>query len=270
MMRSSRATAKQPQPVAKRKPIDDTINNSVTSNAFDSTAVLGGGLDGEEGGGGGDQLLERLRILLHRLQSTTEILQNWPEARGDSARVHADTCTESISAIRKIALGLRAVERHVNGTGPISAAAVAAAANRQTGCGVNDCVGGGKADISSSVVKEKPTLSSTEAFRTFLETSCPIPLDLLDMLDVGPQQNPFGLHPSCYARGLMEESLRQLARLERRRRALRMLADSIEKGMNEPLWVDCAVTVATLEKRKDDAAPSPGMLHPNKRHREVG
>ena len=260
MTRSSRATAKQPQPVSKRKPIDDTINNSVTSNAFDSTAVLGGGLDGEEGGGGGDQLLERLRILLHRLQSTTEILQNWPEARGDSARVHADTCTELISAIRKIALGLRAVERHVNGTGPISAAAVAAAVN------LNDCIGGGKADISSSVVKEKPTLSSTEAFRTFLETSCPIPLDLLDMLDVGPQQNPFGLHPLCYARGLMEESLRQLARLERRRRALRMLADSIERGMNDPLLVDCAVTVATLGKREGDAAPSPGMLHPNKRH----
>lgn len=219
-------------------------------------ADVEGGGEAEVGatGGGGEQLLERLRILLHRLQMTTEILQNWPEARGDSARVHADTCTELITAIRKIALGLRGVERHVNGTGPISTVAVSAAtitagANHQTG----DGTGGGDTNVggstlsssTTSAVKEALSSSSSEAFRTYLDTSCPIPLDILDLLDVGSQQNPFGVHPSCYARGLMEESLRQLARLERRRRALRMLAASIEGGMlmNDSLLVNDAATI---------------------------
>ena len=234
-------------------------------------ADVEGGGEAEVGaaGGGGEQLLERLRILLHRLQMTTEILQNWPEARGDSARVHADTCTELITAIRKIALGLRGVERHVNGTGPISTAASAtiiAGVNRQTGVGTGgddtNAGGGTLSSSTTSAVKEAHSSSSSEAFRTYLDTSCPIPLDLLDLLDVGSQQNPFGLHPSCYARGLMEESLRQLARLERRRRALRMLAASIEGGMlmNDTLLLDDAATInaaATNVKRKGGCtAPS--------------
>ncbi|KAL7426216.1 hypothetical protein ACHAXH_000267, partial [Discostella pseudostelligera] len=235
-----RPRATKPQPVTGATTTSGDGRNSnrrgtITSTIDNPTFFLGGvGACGDEGGndggGGGELLLERLRILLHRLQVTTEILQNWPEARGDSARVHADTCTELIVAIRKIALGLRGVERHVNGTGPAAsaAAAVTIGANSQTGDG------GGKA-LTSSTMKEASSIpsssASSEEFRTYLETSCPIPLDLLDLLDVGPQQNPFGLHPSCYARGLMEESLHQLARLERRRRALRMLANSIEGGM---------------------------------------
>ena len=161
----------------------------------------------------GEYLLDRLRILLNRLQSTTEILQNWPETQGDSAKVHADTATELIASIRKIVLGLRAVERHVNGTGP---------SNHQGsggGGGEGTQTGGALAAISKDAL---------EAFRTSLEDKCPIPLDLLDLLDVG---QPFGMNPQCYARGLMKESMRQLAGLERRKRALAMLASSIEDGM---------------------------------------
>jgi hypothetical protein len=62
-----------------------------------------------------------------------------------------------------------------------------------------------------------------------LEEEYPIPLDLLDLLDVG--QPTFGINPQCYARGLMLEALRQLSVLERRKRALDMLARSIEGGM---------------------------------------
>ena len=86
----------------------------------------------------GKYLLERLRILLHRLQSTTEILQNWPEtqAQGDSAKVHADTATDLIASIRKIVLGLRSVERHVNGTGGEGAGSTATAQNSLQGAAV--------------------------------------------------------------------------------------------------------------------------------------
>jgi DNA-binding transcriptional LysR family regulator len=42
----------------------------------------------------GEYLLERLRILLNRLQNAADILQKWPEATADSAKIHADTATE--------------------------------------------------------------------------------------------------------------------------------------------------------------------------------
>jgi hypothetical protein len=42
----------------------------------------------------GEYLLERLRILLNRLQAATEILHKWPEAGGDSAKIHNETATE--------------------------------------------------------------------------------------------------------------------------------------------------------------------------------
>ena len=167
----------------------------------------------------GEYLLERLRILLHRLQATTELLQNWPETQGDySAKIHADSATELIASMRKIVLGIRSVERHVNGTGP------AVAQGSSSGSGEQGSTGSSSG--SSAISKE-----ALEAFRVSLEEKCPIPLDLLDLLNVGGQ--PFGLNPQCYARGLMKESMRQLAGLERRKRALDMLAGAIEVGITE-------------------------------------
>ena len=176
----------------------------------------------------GEYLLERFRILLSRLQTTTEILQNWPETQGDSAKIHNDTATELIASIRKIVTGLRAVERHVNGTGPSPAANIPAEA--------------------------------LEKFRSSLDEKCPIPLDLLDLLDIG---QPFGINPQCYARGLMKEAMRQLAGLERRKNALAMLGSAIEKGLNErssssnddteaAQESESATKVVTVSKRKRD------------------
>ena len=156
----------------------------------------------------GEYLLDRLRILLSRLQTTAEILQNWPETSSaqqgnDSAKVHAETSTELIASIRKIALGIRSIERHVNGT---------------------DGGGGGGTGSSS-------TAAAADAFRTSLEENYPIPLDLLDLLDVG--QPTFGLNPQCYARGLIVEALRQLSVLERRKSAASMLAIFIEEELTK-------------------------------------
>ena len=82
--------------------------------------------------------------------------------------------------------------------------------------------GGGGGTGSSST-------AAADAFRTSLEENYPIPLDLLDLLDVG--QPTFGLNPQCYARGLIVEALRQLSVLERRKRAASMLAIFIEEGL---------------------------------------
>jgi hypothetical protein len=160
----------------------------------------------------GEYLLDRLRILLSRLQTTAEILQNWPETTSsaqqgnDSAKVHAETSTELIASIRKIALGIRSIERHVNGT-----------------------ASGGSGTGSSS--SSSAAAAAADAFRTSLEENYPIPLDLLDLLDVG--QPTFGLNPQCYARGLIVEALRQLSVLERRKRAASMLATFIEEGLTK-------------------------------------
>ena len=104
------------------------------------------------------------------------------------------------------------MERHVNGTGPP----------------INQGGDGSGSNAALAAISKE----ALQAFRTSLEDKCPIPLDLLDLLDV-PVQQPFGLNPQCYARGLMKESMRQLAGLERRKRALDMLANAIKTGMDD-------------------------------------
>ena len=180
-----------PQPPSEAPTADRASSASATSGASPKKDA--------SNTAAGEYLLDRLRILLNRLQATQEILQNWPETRGAETE---QTTEKLIASIRKIVLGLRAVERHVNGTGPANQGA------------------------SESISPE-----ALRAFRTSLETKCPIPLDLLDLLDVSPP--PFGLHPQVYARGLMKEAIKQLAGYERRKRALEMLGSALEKGMDE-------------------------------------
>jgi hypothetical protein len=212
---------------SSRKRQSSTTANSINVGADDENAVAG------------EYLLDRLRILLNRLQSTAEILQNWPETKGDdSKRVHAETSAELIASIRRIALGVRSVERHVNGTG--------------------DGGGGGGGGGGSA---------STEAFRTLLEEEYPIPLDLLDLLDVG--QPTFGINPQCYARGLMVEALRQLSVLERRKRALSMLARSIEGGMAMDNAAAAAAAAATRARStKEEGGGDDDETSKNRRKRK--
>jgi len=209
----------------KRQSSTTTANNSNVEADDEKNAVAG------------EYLLDRLRILLNRLQSTAEILQNWPEAKGDdSKRVHAETSADLIASIRKIALGVRSVERHVNGTGDMGGG------------------GGGGGSLS------------TEAFRTSLEEEYPIPLDLLDLLDIG--QPTFGINPQCYARGLMVEALRQLSVLERRKRALNMLARSIEGGMATDNAAAAAAPAARARSTKEEDGGCDDVTSNNKRKRK--
>jgi hypothetical protein len=59
---------------------------------------------------------------------------------------------------------------------------------------------------------------------------CPIPLDLLEMLDCSN-----GLNPEVFIRGLLREALSQLAGLRRRKVALEMLGNAIQAGLETNL-----------------------------------
>jgi hypothetical protein len=56
--------------------------------------------------------------------------------------------------------------------------------------------------------------------------SCPVPLDLLELLDQG-------LNPDCFSRGLLREALGQLQGLKRRKVALTMLGKAVQAGINK-------------------------------------
>lgn len=57
---------------------------------------------------------------------------------------------------------------------------------------------------------------------------CPIPLDLLDLMDCAN-----GLNPELLIRGLLREALSQLAGLRRRKVALEMLGNAIQAGLKK-------------------------------------
>lgn len=79
-------------------------------------------------------------------------------------------------------------------------------------------------------------------FKTLQE--CQIPLDLLDLMDCQG-----GLNPECFTRGLLKEALGQLAGLKRRKLALDMLGDAIEKGMSKQ-EDDTPSTTTTSDTKK--------------------
>eukprot|EP00557_Chaetoceros_sp_GSL56_P001315 CAMPEP_0176494626 /NCGR_PEP_ID=MMETSP0200_2-20121128/10207_1 /TAXON_ID=947934 /ORGANISM="Chaetoceros sp., Strain GSL56" /LENGTH=151 /DNA_ID=CAMNT_0017892417 /DNA_START=144 /DNA_END=596 /DNA_ORIENTATION=- len=54
-----------------------------------------------------------------------------------------------------------------------------------------------------------------------------VPLDLLDMMDCAG-----GLNPDCFARGLIKEALRQMGNLQRRKASMKMLAATIQNGLD--------------------------------------
>ena len=59
---------------------------------------------------------------------------------------------------------------------------------------------------------------------------CPVPVDLLDLLD-----HEGGLNPECFARGLLQEAVGQLEGLKRRKMALESLGDAVQAGLEQKL-----------------------------------
>lgn len=74
---------------------------------------------------------------------------------------------------------------------------------------------------------------------------CPIPLDLLDLLDHG--QGGGALNPECFVRGLLKEALGQLAGLKRRKLALELLGTAVQNGLNTQLRQQAEAAAAVSE-----------------------
>lgn len=79
--------------------------------------------------------------------------------------------------------------------------------------------------ILQALAKVEGTVQENEELRKALN-ECPVPMDLLELLDHGG-----GLNPECFTRGLMQEALGQLAGLKRRKRALQLLGAAVKSGM---------------------------------------
>jgi hypothetical protein len=80
--------------------------------------------------------------------------------------------------------------------------------------------------IINAIARVENVVKTDEVLYQTLQ-DCPIPLDLLDLMDCQG-----GLNPDCFSRGLLKEALGQLAGLKRRKLALDMLGDAIERGMS--------------------------------------
>jgi hypothetical protein len=174
-----------------------TAGGGHKSTGGGSANAAAGNLAG--GGGGGKsaanvQLQDRLHELLSKLAGTIEDVKDWPE-NVDSAG-HYKTTTKLIDRIQEVIKALKRVEDCINNKGEGH--------------------------------KNNATL------REHLQ-KCLIPMDLLELLDHNASTNmhdkEFGLNPECYASGLLREAMFQLAGLKRRKNALEMLGNAIERGL---------------------------------------
>jgi hypothetical protein len=98
--------------------------------------------------------------------------------------------------------------------------------------------------VLHAIALTEGVVKADEALRQTLD-ECPIPLDLLDLMDHGG-----GLNPDCFSRGLLKEALGQLAGLKRRKLALEMLGDAIQKGLNK---LDSQESSKGVKRSREDA-----------------
>lgn len=138
-------------------------------------------------------LQECLHTLLTRLSDTSEILQKWPG--GDDPSIHVRTTEKLIKSIKKIMDSIKTVEEKVN-------------------------------HVSVETSTEQSSGSGDEDIANKLRQIA-VPLDLLDMMDCAG-----GLNPDCFARGLIKEALRQMGNLQRRKASMKMLAATIQNGLD--------------------------------------
>jgi hypothetical protein len=155
-------------------------------------------------------LQERLHELISRVSDSIDIVKTWPESSGDDASIHVKTTSKLIHSIREI---LHAIGR-VEGVVKKKKVDTGTSANSDTNDG------------------------DSELWKTLQQ--CPIPLDLLEMLDCSN-----GLNPEIFVRGLLREGLSQLAGLRRRKVALEMLGNAVQAGL------DAKAKLATTTTKPD-------------------
>lgn len=144
-------------------------------------------------------LQERLHELISRVSDSIDIVKSWPESSGDDASIHVKTTSKLIHSIREILHAIGRVEGVVK---------------KKVDTGTSSTTSGNNTNDGDS-----------ELWKTLQQ--CPIPLDLLEMLDCSN-----GLNPEIFVRGLLREGLSQLAGLRRRKVALEMLGNTIQAGLD--------------------------------------
>eukprot|EP00978_Attheya_sp_CCMP212_P041088 scaffold231279_cov45-Attheya_sp.AAC.2 len=138
-------------------------------------------------------LQQRLHSLLDRMHDTTELLKQWP----------TDKATDDND-----------VSVHVENTTQLIGH-------------LHSVVDAIKA-IEEKVIRGDGSQSDNELIDKL--SKCQVPLDLLDLMD--SCQGTFGINPDIFMRGLLQEAIRQLAGLMRRKLALEMLGGAIQNGLD--------------------------------------
>jgi hypothetical protein len=150
---------------------------------------------------GSRALQETLHVLLTRISATMEHVQNWPSEQQAQA--------QQGNSSNKSPTGTAA------GTG--TETNIHVSSTTQLIQHLNHVV--------TALQRVEGTVRSDAGLRKSLQ-ECPIPVDLLDLLDSSK------LHPDVFARGLLREALGQLAGLRRRKLALEMLGSAIQSGIH--------------------------------------
>ncbi|KAL7568985.1 hypothetical protein ACA910_021276 [Epithemia clementina (nom. ined.)] len=140
-------------------------------------------------------LQDRLHELLTRLSTTVDRIKTWPDAA--SAGSSSDDAALHFEATSKLIQSIRHVLQSI--------------------------------DKVESIVKTNPTTLKARL------NACPVPVDLLDLLDAHGEGGSSGLNPECFARGLLQEAIGQLEGLKRRKVALERLADAVQDGLEQKL-----------------------------------
>jgi hypothetical protein len=82
-------------------------------------------------------------------------------------------------------------------------------------------------ELVTALQKVEGTIKTNTELKQTLR-DCPVPINLLDLLD----HHPDGLNPECFSRGLLREALGQLGGLKRRKLALEMLGAAVQSGLD--------------------------------------
>ena len=109
-------------------------------------------------------------------------------------------------------------------------------------------------NIISSIQRVENVVQTNPSLKEKLQ-ECPIPLDLLDLLDHG--QGGGALNPDCFVRGLLKQANDQLAGLKRRKLALQLLGLSLKTTLNNKLEAAKRSRQAAALASSDEALPPP-------------
>lgn len=115
-------------------------------------------------------------------------------------------------------------------------------------------------NIISSIQRVESVVQSNPSLKEKLQ-ECPIPRDLLDLLDHG--QGGGALNPDCFVRGLLKQANDQLAGLKRRKLVLQLLGLSLKTSLNSKVE-------AAKRAREAAAGSAEEASPPAKRQRTEG